>query len=66
MRKLYHREIGFPKNIKLPTGVFRLEHSNHSRMAASTDRYGIIKLPTILDTSKATLIELEVEEGISN
>jgi hypothetical protein len=64
MRKLYHREIGFPKDLKLPEGIYNLEHSEHTKQAACTDRYGMIKLPTVLDTSKAILIELELENNV--
>ena len=60
---LYHHEVYIPTNIKLPTGAYSLTYSQHARQAARSDRYGHIPLPAYIDTSKAMLIEVEIENG---
>ena len=57
---LYHRDIGFPKNVKMLTGVLTLNHSHHARKAAYDDRYGIMELPETLDVTNGTPVEIEV------
>jgi len=61
---LYHREIGFPKNVKLFTGVFNLSYSFHAKSAANSDIYGLMELPETLDVTTGTPVEIEVENGI--
>jgi len=57
---LYHKDIGLPK-VSLPTGQFTLDYSSHAREEAVVDRYGNIKLPRVIDTSKAEVIEVETD-----
>jgi antitoxin component of MazEF toxin-antitoxin module len=61
MSELYHTEIGFPSNVELPSGTYRLEYSNHAKRASYDDRYGQMTLPTTLDVDDSKLIEIEVE-----
>lgn len=42
----YHKEIGFPEDIHLPTGIMMLYSTNHARQEAENDRFGRYKLPT--------------------
>ena len=61
-RKLYHKEFGIPTAAETVVGKLPLERSQHALRAAKDDRYGnIINLPRILDTSKAQVIEVEME-----
>lgn len=58
---LYHKDIGFPDYIKLPSHTVDLQYSNHARQAAANDRYGVIKLPYSVNLATAELIEIELE-----
>jgi len=62
---LYHKEIGFPRNVQLPQGVYQLnKYSRHALMAAQDDRYGEAKrLPTSIDMSQVDLFEIQVENN---
>jgi antitoxin component of MazEF toxin-antitoxin module len=61
---LYHKEIGFPKNVKMLSGVLNLRYSQHAARAASDDRYGFMELPETLDVTHGTPVEIEVNFGI--
>lgn len=61
-RKLYHADLGIPENAKTQHGQFLLDYPPHALNAATDDRYGnIVNLPKSLDTSKAQVIEVEME-----
>jgi hypothetical protein len=51
---------------KFKIGEIKLVYSIHARYEAKVDRYQPIELPTVLDTNKATLIEVEIAEGRLN
>lgn len=60
--KLYHKEIGFPDGIRMPAGfnpVVRLSYSGHAQ-AEANDRYGQLKLPSVIDVRKADVVEMGV------
>lgn len=57
---LYHYQIGFPK-INTNFGRLELRYSQHAIHASVSDCYGDIKLPRQLNTEKAKLVEIEVE-----
>lgn len=62
---LYHKDIGFPINTKLPTGKFLFfGYSHHAVNASKDDRYGEFTLPRplIIDFKEVDIFEL----GISN
>ena len=59
MTKTYHTELGFPKDIVLPSGTFNLSYSYHAQNASYDDRYGQMNLPTTLNVDNAKLIEIE-------
>lgn len=61
---LYHKSIGFPDDITFFCGIFELIYTKHAIRASENDRYGNINLPTFLDTEKADLVEIEVNDGI--
>ena len=62
---LYHHSIGFPANFQAPKGSFKLRYGPHAMRAAGNDRYGDLTnlLPGELDTTKAKLVEVEMDEG---
>lgn len=60
---LYHYTLGFPNGFSSTVGVRKLMYTHHAKNAALTDRYGIINLPTQLDTNNAKCIEVEILNG---
>lgn len=61
---LYHRDIGFPADLKTPNGAFLVNYSDHARRAAADDRFGSISLPAAIDFRPgrgAELIEVETD-----
>lgn len=59
--KLYHADLGIPQNAQTQHGQMLLDYSPHALNAALDDRYGnIVNLPKSIDTSKAQVIEVEM------
>lgn len=56
--KLYHNEIGFPTNFTPPQGKRQLKYSQHAKREAENDRYGKIDLPSTMNFSDYSLIEI--------
>ena len=56
---LYHCEVGFPADMRLPSGTFQLCYGNHAQREAKKDKVPFWQLPHSLDTRKATVIEVE-------
>ena len=52
-----------PEEAKRLEFVTMLNYSTHARSAAKRDRHGMIALPKIFDTRKASLIEAVVKGG---
>jgi len=48
----YHKEIGFPQDIELPTGTMMLYSTKHARREAQMDRYGSFDLPLRQDITQ--------------
>lgn len=62
---LFHKDVYMPK-FPLPNGIFELTYSNHAKRERDKDRYGQIQLPSHLNTSEATVIEVELTQiGVS-
>ena len=62
---LYHKDIGFPSNMKF-RGVDGLIPSNHALREANSDRYGGFTLPTSFNPIDWVVIEIEVLNGALN
>ncbi len=62
MSKLYHRDVFLPAKItkKVQCRVLSLTYSRHALEEANSDRFGTAVLPETLDTSKAEVIEVEL------
>lgn len=58
--KLFHTEIGFPRNFTPPQGLRKLEYGSHAKREAKNDRYGTIQLPATLNLDEYKLIEIGV------
>lgn len=59
--KLYHREIGFPGDVQIPTGHMDLVYSKHALDEANSDRYGQVDLPDTITFQLGDVIEIEVD-----
>lgn len=61
----YHKEIGFPDDIELPTGIMMLFSTPHARKEARTDRFGSFELPTRQDIT-TEMYERNPKEAIGD
>lgn len=59
--KLYHKEIGFPSDIHIPTGHMDVSYSRHALDEANSDKYGGIDLPDTINFQLSNVIEIEVD-----
>lgn len=59
--KLYHFQVGIPKELVYKFGIFNLVYSQHAMEQAKQDRYGFVRLPQTLDTNTAKVIEIETD-----
>ncbi len=64
--KLYHKDLGFPKNLYIQEKFVRLKYSPHALKASTTDRYGVIILPQSLMIKRDEVIELETVDNKLN
>lgn len=60
----YHREIGFPEWLRLPTCLIRLSYTEHALNQARLDRYGDFEpfLPYFFQVTKENLVEATQNE----
>jgi len=54
--KLYHREIGFPTDVQIPTGHMDVVYSRHALDEANNDKYGGIDLPDTINFQLSNVI----------
>jgi hypothetical protein len=66
MFKRYHREIGFPSDVKIMTQTISLYPSHHAQEAAKHDRYGVIRIPSSVRVTPENVIEMDVQDGRPN
>jgi len=57
---LFHKDVFLPK-FPLPQGKLALTYSNHAKQESESDKYGEVILPDTLDTEKAQVIEVELD-----
>ena len=60
--RLYHKDIGFPSNLRMPPNfnpIVRLSYSGHAQ-AEANDKYGQLSLPKVIDTRKGDIVEIGV------
>jgi len=62
---LYHKDIGFPKNMKF-RAIDGLTPSMHALRESTSDRYGGFTLPTSFNPTDWTVIEIETINGALN
>lgn len=60
--KLYHKQLGFPKSVRLTGGLFRLVWTDHAIRAAQSDRYGEIIRVTHISFCPTKVFELEIDD----
>jgi len=61
----YHKQIGFPENVELPTGTMMLYSTPHARREAQMDRFGSFNLPTRQEITEK-MYERDPEEAIGS
>lgn len=61
--KLYHRDIGFPKGIILPTGRIQLTYTKHAIEQATLDKYGAFDILDSVFIKESEIFEIEVTEN---
>lgn len=61
----YHKELGFPDDVELPTGIMMLYSTKHARNEAENDRYGSYNLPTRQDLTQE-MYERDPKEAIGD
>ena len=62
MKNIYHKELGFPKEVQNLFGkTFSLSFSTHAKAACRNDRYGFIIPPTAITITPNNLFEAELE-----
>lgn len=64
MSELYHRDIGFPKDVRFIVGILRLRYSAHALHECDNDRYGAFEPPATIDVGTGEPVEIEVECGV--
>lgn len=62
---IYHKDLGFPKNIRWPQGRFKLQYSLHAIEEARTDKYGDFesRLPKEIIMSDFQMVEAQILDG---
>lgn len=63
---LFHRNLGFPKHISLPKGLFKLIWSNHAIQATENDRYGNIVRVDGISIDPYRIFEIELCQENAN
>lgn len=58
---LYHKDVYIPPKYQDYQFAALLKYSRHAMREASADKRGAIRLPKVIDSRNATLIELEVD-----
>lgn len=60
---IYHRSIGFPKNIVIPNRMFHLEYTTHAKQRAAERISGLMVLPTVVRLTDSNLIEIHSDDN---
>lgn len=60
---LYHRNIGWPGDVRWPEGRYRLVYTRHARTEAAVDKYRPIQLPPTIELyGIGRIVEAEIRE----
>jgi len=59
----YHRDIYLPEQVNNMHFVCALRYTFHALRAAKSDKRGIINLPQVFDSSKATPVDATIQNG---
>ena len=57
----FNASVYLPPSLPLPQGVFRLHYSVHAKERILDNKYGRLSVPGELDTSKAKMVEVELD-----
>ncbi len=63
--QLFHREVYMPADIReqFHGRTFRLAVSGHARVAARSDRYGVLSIPETVTVEGGAIVEAEASES---
>lgn len=61
---LYHRKIGFPDTLKIPSVTLQLGYTTHARQRKDKD-YNLLVVPTIVKIVPKNVIEIDTEDDIN-
>lgn len=64
---LYHKDIGFPADVKMPRGfhpVITLRYGPHANEESMRDKYGNIRLPKRVDVRRGEIFEIGVRNNV--
>jgi len=60
---VYHKTVGFPKDIVIPDRIFDLGYTTHARGRARQRVNGLMVLPTFVRITKENLIEIHTDDN---
>lgn len=60
---IYHKTVGFPKDIVVPDRIFHLGYTNHARERARDRVKGFMVLPSIVRLTQENLIEIHTDDN---
>jgi hypothetical protein len=61
---LYHRDIGFPESLRIPTGTRALWYSTHAKQRFEGKYKGNLILPSYIKITSENVIEIATKNNI--
>lgn len=59
----FHREIGFPDEIEIPTGRTEVSHTGHSKTRSGNHKHGEFEIPDEVFVYDDDVIEIKTKNG---
>ncbi len=60
---MYHRTVGFPKDIIIPNRIFHLGYTTHAKDRAKERVNGLMLLPSLVRLTPENLIEIHTDDN---
>lgn len=60
---IYHKTVGFPKDIVIPNRIFNLGYTTHAQNRAKERVNGLMLLPTFVRMTPENLIEIHTDDN---
>lgn len=58
---IFHRRVGFPERLVIPTGTFEVEKTGHAKERAHDNKYGSYKIPNEITFSEEHIKEIKMK-----